>query len=68
MLQLQREVMASSTVAVVATCNLNQWAMDFTGNLKRIRKSIAEAKVCDWRCACCSTFTIVLLHSREQKV
>jgi len=36
--------MASSTVAVVATCNLNQWAMDFTGNLKRIRKSIAEAK------------------------
>ena len=33
-----------SSVAVVATCNLNQWAMDFTGNLERIRQSIAEAR------------------------
>lgn len=32
------------TIAVLATCNLNQWAMDFTGNLRRIRQSIAEAK------------------------
>ena len=33
-----------ASIAVVATCNLNQWAMDFTGNLDRIRMSIAEAK------------------------
>ena len=33
-----------ASIAVVATCNLNQWAMDFTGNLDRIRISIAEAK------------------------
>jgi NAD+ synthase (glutamine-hydrolysing) len=33
-----------SSVAVVATCNLNQWAMDFTGNLERIQQSIAEAR------------------------
>lgn len=24
----------------VATCNLNQWAMDFEGNLRRIEASI----------------------------
>jgi NAD+ synthase (glutamine-hydrolysing) len=28
----------------LATCNLNQWAMDFQGNLQRIRQSIAKAK------------------------
>mmetsp|Transcript_63361 Transcript_63361/g.182354 ORF Transcript_63361/g.182354 Transcript_63361/m.182354 type:complete len:747 (+) Transcript_63361:88-2328(+) len=28
----------------VATCNLNQWAMDFKGNLARILESIKEAK------------------------
>ncbi|MCO5559701.1 hypothetical protein L7F22_013302 [Adiantum nelumboides] len=28
----------------VATCNLNQWALDFEGNLKRIKLSIQEAK------------------------
>lgn len=28
----------------VATCNLNQWAMDFKGNLERIKDSIREAK------------------------
>eukprot|EP00250_Pteridium_aquilinum_P018390 c24065_g1_i2 orf=296-2500(+) len=28
----------------LATCNLNQWAMDFDGNLKRIKTSIHEAK------------------------
>jgi NAD+ synthase (glutamine-hydrolysing) len=33
-----------SSIAVVATCNLNQWAMDFTGNLERIRQSIAGAR------------------------
>mmetsp|Transcript_69867 Transcript_69867/g.160649 ORF Transcript_69867/g.160649 Transcript_69867/m.160649 type:complete len:741 (-) Transcript_69867:197-2419(-) len=28
----------------VATCNLNQWALDFDGNKRRIRESIKEAK------------------------
>ena len=31
-------------LATLATCNLNQWAMDFDGNLKRIVQSIQEAK------------------------
>ncbi|MDZ7799437.1 MAG: nitrilase-related carbon-nitrogen hydrolase [Trueperaceae bacterium] len=31
-------------VATVATCNLDQWALDFGGNLTRIRASIEEAK------------------------
>lgn len=31
-------------VAVLATCNLNQWAMDFGGNLGRIKDSIKRAK------------------------
>jgi NAD+ synthase (glutamine-hydrolysing) len=33
-----------SSLAKVATCNLNQWAMDFAGNLSRIEASIKEAK------------------------
>lgn len=28
----------------VATCNLNQWAMDFECNMKNIKASITEAK------------------------
>lgn len=32
------------TRAVVAACNLNQWALDFDGNLQRIKQSIGEAK------------------------
>lgn len=28
----------------VATCNLNQWALDFDGNLERIKESIQQAK------------------------
>ena len=32
-----------STVRV-ATCNLNQWVLDFAGNFARIRESILEAK------------------------
>lgn len=28
----------------LATCNLNQWALDFEGNLQRIRASISQAK------------------------
>ena len=31
-------------LATVATCSLNQWAMDFDGNLARIVASIEEAK------------------------
>lgn len=31
-------------VATLATCNLNQWAMDFEGNLKRIIQSIERAR------------------------
>ena len=39
-------------VAKLATCNLNQWAMDFKGNLQRIEESIREAKAagCTFRC------------------
>ncbi|KAK2173886.1 hypothetical protein NP493_843g01010 [Ridgeia piscesae] len=29
---------------ILATCSLNQWAMDFEGNMRRIMRSIAEAK------------------------
>ena len=29
---------------ILATCSLNQWAMDFEGNMRRILSSIAEAK------------------------
>ncbi len=28
----------------LAACSLNQWALDFEGNLKRILQSISEAK------------------------
>eukprot|EP00775_Hariotina_reticulata_P006615 gene6615-6843_t len=31
-------------VATLATCSLNQWAMDFEGNLRRIQDSIVAAK------------------------
>ena len=31
-------------VVTVATCALNQWSLDFAGNLKRIKKSILQAK------------------------
>lgn len=30
--------------AIIATCNLNQWAMDFDDNLARIKQSIVNAK------------------------
>lgn len=33
-----------ANLAKVATCNLNQWSMDFVGNLARIEASIREAK------------------------
>ena len=31
-------------LATLATCNLDQWALDFDGNLARITASIEEAK------------------------
>jgi len=31
-------------MCVLATCSLNQWALDFTGNLARVKRSIVEAK------------------------
>jgi NAD+ synthase (glutamine-hydrolysing) len=31
--------------AIVASCSLNQWALDWEGNLNRIKKSIQLAKV-----------------------
>ena len=34
----------SSSLITVATCNLNQWALDFDGNLDRIIASIRRAK------------------------
>eukprot|EP00898_Chlorokybus_atmophyticus_P003430 jgi/Chlat1/4088/Chrsp26S04007 len=39
-------VLAESSMRQVtlATCNLNQWAMDFEGNLARVKASIEEAK------------------------
>ena len=32
------------SLITVATCNLNQWALDFDGNLDRIKESIRQAK------------------------
>ena len=29
---------------LVASCNLNQWALDFDGNLERVKESIRQAK------------------------
>ena len=31
-------------VVTLATCNLNQWALDFDGNLARVRRSIDLAR------------------------
>lgn len=31
-------------LATLATCSLNQWALDFDGNLERTRQSIEIAK------------------------
>jgi len=34
----------SASLVTVATCNLNQWALDFDGNMQRILQSCQEAK------------------------
>ena len=31
-------------IATLATCNLNQWALDFDGNLERVKRSIEQAR------------------------
>jgi hypothetical protein len=31
-------------IIVVATCSLNQWALDWEGNLARIKQSVRDAK------------------------
>jgi NAD+ synthase (glutamine-hydrolysing) len=36
--------MSSGQYITVATCNLNQWAMDFDGNMERILESCVRAK------------------------
>eukprot|EP01006_Ploeotia_vitrea_P049328 TRINITY_DN67330_c3_g1_i1.p1 TRINITY_DN67330_c3_g1~~TRINITY_DN67330_c3_g1_i1.p1 ORF type:complete len:723 (+),score=65.60 TRINITY_DN67330_c3_g1_i1:58-2226(+) len=36
--------MSHTTTCRLATCNLNQWALDFEGNLARIKESISKAK------------------------
>lgn len=36
--------MSRHNLITVATCNLNQWALDFNGNLSRILQSCLEAK------------------------
>ena len=36
--------MGFEDVVTVSTCNLNQWALDFDGNLLRICESIRQAK------------------------
>lgn len=35
---------ASATTVTVATCNLNQWALDFAGNLERVLRSCEGAR------------------------
>jgi NAD+ synthase (glutamine-hydrolysing) len=36
-------------LVTVATCNLNQWTLDFEGNTKRIVESIQKAKAANAR-------------------
>jgi len=36
--------MTASTLITLATCNLNQWALDFDGNVQRILESCRQAK------------------------
>ena len=38
------ETEVNTKLYTVATCNLNQWALDFPGNLARIEASIREAR------------------------
>lgn len=38
------DLVGSSSIITVATCTLNQWALDFDGNLERILESCQKAK------------------------
>jgi NAD+ synthase (glutamine-hydrolysing) len=31
-------------IATLATCNLDQWAMDFAGNVARVKASVEQAR------------------------
>ena len=46
------DLVVNTKLFTVATCNLNQWAMDFTGNLRRIEESIRVAKARGARYRC----------------
>lgn len=46
-------------IATLATCNLNQWALDFDGNLERIRRSIEQAR------AAGATYRVSFLEGSE---
>ena len=46
------ETEVNTKLYTVATCNLNQWALDFPGNLARIEASIREAKAAGARYRC----------------
>jgi len=35
---------AGGRVATLAACNLDQWAMDFSGNLARVKESVDRAR------------------------
>ncbi|KAG7355090.1 NAD+ synthetase [Nitzschia inconspicua] len=38
------DLLGSTSIVTVATCTLNQWALDFDGNLERILQSCQKAK------------------------
>jgi NAD+ synthase (glutamine-hydrolysing) len=38
------DLLGSASIMTVATCTLNQWALDFDGNLERILQSCQQAK------------------------
>jgi len=44
LLSTSRGTRPGRRVATLATCNLNQWAMDFEGNLARIKASVDQAR------------------------
>lgn len=47
-------------IATLATCNLNQWALDFDGNLERVRRSIEQAR------AAGATYRVRYLRSTDR--
>lgn len=47
-------------IATLATCNLDQWALDFEGNLLRIRASIEAAKRIGATYRVCTSLSCIL--------